>query len=92
MEERVLSGLIISTVLLNHLGKILLLLQKMVQLFGYKIEYLLVIPTVSFTLAFELEKIIQSIAKNKYQNNPFKKHTLYLYRLKLCTLRLKLVI
>jgi hypothetical protein len=39
-------------VLLNHLDKIQFLLQKMVQLFGYKIEYLQVILPVSFNFAF----------------------------------------
>ena len=39
-------------VLLNHLDKIQFLLQKMVQLFGYKIEYLQVILLVSFNFAF----------------------------------------
>jgi len=79
-------------VLLNHLDKNRLLLKKMVQLFSYKIKYLLVILPVSFTFVFELEKIIQLKVKNKYQNNPFKKHTLYLYHLKLCTSKPKLVI
>lgn len=79
-------------VLLNHLDKNQLQQQKTVQLFGYKIKCLPVIPPVNFTLAFVLEKTIQLIARNEFQNNLFKKHTLYLYHLKLCTLRLKLVI